>query len=308
MLRKKKDKLLIQKEHQSLLNTEAPHKKKVLRIAHLSDMHIYPKKSSFSGVDKLLNTIYSIKEKPDLIINTGDNIMDSLRNDKQNVSRQWRAWNDSFNENIDFDIINCIGNHDVWGWQRKKNTFSYDKNYGKQWAMNELGLNNRYFSFDLTGWHFIVLDSTHPHPKKQDFIAMLDDDQFEWLARDLKETPVDTPICIASHIPILNFSATFNEQVRPKAKVNINANFWMHRDAERIGRLFTMHKNIILCLSGHVHVHDRINANGIHYITGGAVCGGWWSGRYLFFPPAYAIVDLFDDGTYTYNYKIYDRK
>ena len=47
---------------------------------------------------------------------------------------------------------------------------------------------------------------------------------------------------------------------------------------------------------------------GIDYLCNGAACGAWWFGKYKEFPPMYAIIDLFEDGTFKselvhYNWK-----
>ena len=38
--------------------------------------------------------------------------------------------------------------------------------------------------------------------------------------------------------------------------------------------------NLRLVLQGHQHIYERIHHHGIEFITGGAVCGAWWSGPY----------------------------
>jgi len=52
----------------------------------------------------------------------------------------------------------------------------------------------------------------------------------------------------------------------------------MHVDAAKIKDLFAKHKNVKLCLSGHLHLVDRVDYNGVTYLCDGAVCGGWWKG------------------------------
>jgi 3',5'-cyclic-AMP phosphodiesterase len=52
---------------------------------------------------------------------------------------------------------------------------------------------------------------------------------------------------------------------------------WVHIDARRIVELFHQHKNVKLCLSGHIHLFDRVLYNGVTYICDGAVCGRWWA-------------------------------
>lgn len=34
-----------------------------------------------------------------------------------------------------------------------------------------------------------------------------------------------------------------------------------------------------MVLQGHLHMYEDILFNGIHYISGGAVGGGWWENR-----------------------------
>jgi len=73
---------------------------------------------------------------------------------------------------------------------------------------------------------------------------------------------------------------------------------WMHIDARRIKDLFRKHRNVQLCISGHIHLHDRVDYLGVSYFCNGAVCGGWWNGGFQEFLPSYAIVDLYDDGSF----------
>lgn len=60
-------------------------------------------------------------------------------------------------------VKSCIGNHDVWGWHKENSKKTGDEPlWGKKPAAAELGLPDRYYSFDRAGWHFIILDSTFP--------------------------------------------------------------------------------------------------------------------------------------------------
>ena len=76
-----------------------------------------------------------------------------------------------------------------------------------------------------------------------------------------------------------------------------------HKDALELKRLFYKHPNVRLCLSGHTHQVDEISFLGVKYIVGGAVSGNWWSDgertSFVFeeFPPAYTIIDLYNDRT-----------
>jgi 3',5'-cyclic-AMP phosphodiesterase len=79
----------------------------------------------------------------------------------------------------------------------------------------------------------------------------------------------------------------------------------MHADARRIKDLFLKHPNVKLCLSGHIHLRDSLEYNGVTYACNGAVCGNWWQGNYQETKPGYAIVDLWNDGTHKIEYVTY---
>lgn len=78
-----------------------------------------------------------------------------------------------------------------------------DPLYGKRYALDMMQIEKRYRSFDLNGWHFIVLDSTHLKADGSWYTAKLDQEQFDWLKNDLAATNPSMPVLILSHIPIL---------------------------------------------------------------------------------------------------------
>ena len=80
---------------------------------------------------------------------------------------------------------------------------------------------------------------------------------------------------------------------------------WMHIDSNRLNTLFNQHQNIKICLSGHIHLYDRVLYNGVTYICDGAVCGNWWDGDYHQTPPGYGIIDLYEDGSFGDQYVEY---
>jgi Icc protein len=77
--------------------------------------------------------------------------------------------------------------------------------------------------------------------------------------------------------------------------------------ARRMRSLFLEHPNVRLCLSGHAHQHERGDYLGVKYLCDGAVCGNWWSGDSMNFPPAYVVVDLYSDGSSDHTFIAYDK-
>lgn len=282
----------------------------VLRIAHLTDMHVYAEPHPKEGFARALRHAQALKPPPDLILNTGDSVMESLSATKDDALAQWDAFHEVLSREASLPVVHCIGNHDVWGWGLGTREAEGDPLFGKAMAVAQLELGSPYYAFDRAGWHFIVLDSTHPRlvaSSSIPYAGKLDDVQFAWLEADVAAASPETPICVVSHIPILAACEYFdgpNEEsgnwVVPGA--------WMHIDARRFRTLFLNHPNIRVCLSGHTHQHERLDYLGVKYLTNGAVSGNWWSGVYMDFPPAYVVVDLFADGSSEQTFVAYDGK
>ena len=291
----------------NLQASERKANKRSLRFVHLTDMHIHTGSVPERGIQNLLEEIHSLDEKPDFVINTGDNVMDSLKRSKEETAAQWDSWRQYYRSKLKYDLFSCIGNHDVWGWSLKDTEIESDPLFGKNWAVKELDIPHRYYSMDKKGWHFIFLDSSFRDTETRSYIAKLDKEQFEWLENDLKKTPVKTPVCMVSHIPIISTSVFFDGDNEKLGSWSIPG-AWMHIDARKIKDLFSNYPNIKLAISGHVHLADKANYLGIDYLCNGAACGAWWQGNYQEFPPIYAIIDLYEDGSFNselvhYNWK-----
>jgi 3',5'-cyclic-AMP phosphodiesterase len=276
------------------------------RIAHLTDMHVMPdgamSVNAQTGFIKALEHAQNLSRKPDLILQGGDAIMDALRAGKSDVKAQWEAFQQALAKHLRTPIRHTIGNHDCWTGPGSKN----DPLYGKAWALQQLKLTKPYYSFETGNWHIIVLDSTNLTTQDtRGYTAKLDEAQFKWLERDLQVTPASRPVLVMSHIPILAVAPymdgdneTTGNWVVPGA--------WMHIDARRFKTLFAAHSNVRLCLSGHIHLRDSAVYNGVTYACNGAVCGNWWRGNYQETKPGYAVVDLYNDGTFNLEYVQYD--
>lgn len=271
--------------------------KRSMRIAHLTDIHVQPEKDAAAGMAYTLKQVNSLKDKPNMIITGGDQIMDAFGAGADRTKVQWDLYRKAFTNDNDLPVEHCIGNHDVWSFKKREGDDAARE--GKKWAMDELGLTKPYRSFEKNGWHFIVLDSTFP--RDSGYVAKLDDEQFEWLADDLNKTPNNIPVLIISHIPIICFCAFFDGDNEKSGNWQVPG-AWMHIDARRIKDLFGYHSNIKAAISGHIHLIDRVDYNGVSYYCNGAVSGGWWGGKYQECSPGYGILDLYADGTVTCEY------
>ncbi|MCA9103386.1 MAG: metallophosphoesterase [Planctomycetales bacterium] len=281
---------------------DAP-RRRTLRVAHLTDVHVQPERDAPAGFAKALRHVQSLADPPEMIINGGDAIMDGLEVGAARLDEQWKLWQSVLKEECSLPVQHVIGNHDVWGWNKKRSgTTSDEPGWGKQRTLDELGLDARYRSFDAGGWHFVVLDSIFPDDENA-YIARIDEQQWDWLAGDLKASPADVPIGIVSHIPILSVATVEFEPYfveKPGLRRSIS-----HTDQWRFVELFRRHANIKLCLSGHLHLLERIDYAGITYICTGAVSGNWWKGNLLHVDEGYGLVDFYDDGSFEHQYVPY---
>jgi 3',5'-cyclic-AMP phosphodiesterase len=272
-------------------------KRKIIRFAHITDIHVKPGAIPEAGMAKALQHVQQLNPKVDFIINGGDSIMDSLEADKQKTQIQWDLFHTILQKENNLPIYHCIGNHDVWGWFVKENKPDSEKLYGKAWVQQTLEMKNRFYGFTKGKWHFIVLDSTQLNPAGG-YIAYLDPEQLDWLKQELISVREDKFICIVSHIPILSICAgLFFDKTETNGDLKIQRNL-MHTDFLLLKKIFQQHSNIKLCISGHIHLQDELNYLGIKYYCNGAVSGNWWKGSFQEFAPAYALIELYDDGSF----------
>lgn len=263
-------------------------RKRVLRVAHFADAHVWQSLSSQKELAVCLHKIQMLSDKADFILNTGDSIFDALHQDKSSVKAQWQAWNSVLKNENSLETFHTIGNHDIWGWggitaQRT------DKHYGKEWAKEMLELKNTYYSFDKNGWHFVVLDSMTYAPYS--YAAAIDDVQFEWLKNELASTSAETPVCIVSHIPVLTAHVAFKKQESHVADA------WVHQDTDKLSQLFAQHKNVKLALSGHTHLIDYTMQAEVNYYSNGTISSQSRSENNQQYIPAFCVMNLFDDGS-----------
>ncbi len=281
----------------------APVRKRVLRVAHLTDAHVQPEKGAGEGLAMCLRHVQALADKPDLILQGGDAVMEALNVDAARADVQADVLRRVLKAECSLPIEHCIGNHDIWGIDKiKSKTTGRERNWGKKWAMDLYGLNARYRTFDRAGWRFIVLDSTFI--TERGYKAKLDEEQFSWLQRTLAVTDKKMPVLVLSHIPILTACAYFDGE-NEKSGDWVVPGAWMHIDARAIKNLFTKYPNVKVCLSGHIHLVDRVDYLGVSYVCNGAVCAGWWGGPNQECREGYGLVDLYDDGTFENQYVEY---
>ena len=272
----------------------ASEKKQPVRFAHLTDIHVRPGDIPETGMARALQHVRNSRVRVDFIVNGGDAIMDALEANRAQTQSQWEVFHRILRTENNLPVYHCIGNHDIWGWFLKDGSARNDSQYGKRWTLDELGLTRPYYSFSRGAWQVIVLDSTQLNPGGG-YIARLDEEQLEWLKGELQSTSGKF-VCILSHIPILSISSgLFFDRTESNGDLKIQRNL-MHSDFLVLKKLFRSHPQVRACISGHTHLQDAIDYLGVKYYCNGAVSGNWWKGSFQEFGPAYALIELHDDG------------
>jgi 3',5'-cyclic-AMP phosphodiesterase len=278
-----------------------------LRIAHLTDIHVQPELRANEGMSACLRHVNGLKDRPDLIVTGGDQIMDAFDQGRERSQVLWDLWNSCLKSDNSIPARHVLGNHDIWGWNKKKSKCTGDEpGYGKAWACEQFARSTPYTSFDQQGWHIVLLDSVQP--KGDGYVGRLDEEQFAWLEADLRAAG-SAPVAVFSHIPIFAVCVYSDS-----AKKKDDPDNWyvsgglMHSDAHRIRKLFMKHPNVKLCVSGHIHQVDRVEYCGVTYICDGAVSGRWWKGRHAECDEGYGLFDLHPDGTFSHQYQTFGWK
>ncbi|MFD0793823.1 metallophosphoesterase family protein [Mucilaginibacter litoreus] len=281
-----------------VLASSSKTKKPVLRIAHLTDVHLKNDLGAPAKFKKCLHHVQSLLPKVDLILNGGDIVFDMNKENLSVINNQWTLYHNMIKNECSLPIKYCLGNHDIWWNENTKG----DAFYGKHFALDQLKLSKPYYSFMQKNWKLIVLDSVHLDIDNTWYIGKLGDEQFSWLENELNTTDAKTPVLILSHIPILTATLMIEDDI---------VNRWqmlggdMHTDVSKIIKLFYNHPNVKLCLSGHIHLRDKVVYNNVTYICDGAVSGAWWNGNRRETAPGYGVIDLYDDGSFDERYLNY---
>ncbi len=281
-------------------------RRRVLRFAHLTDPHLQPERGAGEGLAACLKHAQSLADPPQLIATGGDLVFDVYDQAEPRARLLFDQFAAAMRAECSLPVFHTLGNHDIWGWNRAKSGLSgSEARYGKAWACEVLGLDKPYHTHDRAGWRFIHLDSVAPDPAnaRYGYRGELDEAQRDWLAATLAATPRATPVVVVSHIPILNICGLLKRKENPPIARVEPGN--QHVDGVALHELFRAHGNVKLCLSGHIHLNDRVEFEGTTYICDGAVSGGWWKGPNLSCVEGYGVIDLYDDGSFDHRYHTY---
>ncbi|MEN8152919.1 MAG: metallophosphoesterase [Acidobacteriota bacterium] len=229
----------------------------------MTDVHLMPEMEAVEGFEKAIKEINRIN--PAFVISGGDQIDDAIEQNYERADLLFNLYTNGIKK-INVPVYNVLGNHDIFGVFAGDGVKKDHPLLGKKMFTSRL--NKKYYSFDLKGWKFIIIDSIKLK-KDNSYIGEIDQEQINWLKELLKTTDKKTPLVIATHVPFFTIMPQLDKRFNYK-KFTIN-------NSLDVLELFKDH-NLKFVLQGHVHNYENIYSRGIWFISGGAVCAGWWEG------------------------------
>jgi len=183
-------------------------------------------------------------QRPDFIIQMGDLCTPIDRN---------RIILDIWNK-FSGPRFHVIGNHDTDGGFTREDVVTFWNAMGK------------YYSFDLKGYHFVILDGNEPNPDKKShgYPRYVSIKQLQWLEADLDKTKL--PVIVFCHQGIDNDIAGIENATKCRLAFE---------RANKSGM-----QKVQLVFSGHHHQDYHNVINGIHYVQINSMSYYWIGERY----------------------------
>ncbi|MEN8226713.1 MAG: metallophosphoesterase [Bacteroidota bacterium] len=173
-----------------------------------------------------------------------------------------------------------LGNHEMDNSQGEK--------FSREYTANYLDMPAQYYSFEESGYHFVVLDGNdEKDPPQEGYAHYVGAEQMAWLKKDLAQT--ELPVVIFSH-------QSFEDPKGVENAVEV-------RKILEEANLESGKKKVIACFSGHHHIDYSTSINGITYIQINSMSYFWMGGDYLQVRYSKEIDEQFPYIKYTAPYK-----
>jgi predicted MPP superfamily phosphohydrolase len=86
----------------------------VLRVAHLTDVHLKDKWDAPARFRRCLHHVQTQRPGVDMILNGGDIVFDMNKENLDTIKAQWELWHSTVKAESSLPIHYCLGNHDIW--------------------------------------------------------------------------------------------------------------------------------------------------------------------------------------------------
>lgn len=252
-------------------------------FAFFTDVHLLREndRNSHNGFKIALDDV--LNRNVDFILFGGDNI--DAYNLKESGADSLYNWFKREVDKRDIKAYYTIGNHDA---SYIPNNVENDPNSFK---LHEKYFNDLYFSFDYKDIHFIILNSI---VRDSEHKFCVGEEQRIWLENDLKKIGTKAPVVISIHVPIQSL-------YYPAVEGRIIATD-MISDFKKVWDILDKY-NVKIILQGHQHLYEELFVKDMQFLTGGAVCGNWWSsGDFYKTDKGYLLIDVDENNNFKWNY------
>ncbi len=229
-----------------LLNDLSPLEVKAssIKIGIITDLH---HDIMHDAPQRLTTFIDAMKQdKPDFIIQVGDFCIPKKEN-----KPLLDIWN-----KFEGPKYHVLGNHDTDGGYTREQTVAF-------WNAKD-----KYYSFDQSGFHFIVLDGNEHNESKSrpgGYARYISPTQLNWLRNDLKNT--DLPSVVFCHQGMDNDAGGLENGTIIR--------YALEQAKNKSGK-----SKVLMVISGHHHQDYHNQINGIHYVQINSASYQWLGEQY----------------------------
>lgn len=238
-----------------------------LRLVFFTDVHALPDLGAPQALAMASRAIN--KRNPDLVIGGGDLIYDAFEVSAAAAEPQWDVYM-KMHRAIRAPVEPILGNHDLTAVRPTDGSVASADPRAE--FRKRFDLDPTWRVVDAEGYRIFLLDSVDIGDGELDYRGWINSEQLEWLGDELGRTDTDTPIVVATHLPMLSTIP----QATKGSTFSLTENYMVVNNIEVLS-LFAEH-NLLLVLQGHLHAEEVLRWNGTTFITGGAICGNKWYG------------------------------
>lgn len=223
----------------------------------LPDLHLRPDSAVLRNFDRVALQVNNLH--PDFAIMGGDMIYTAKNVNDKKAGKLFDLMDIELKK-FKMPFYLTKGNHEIVGVLEESGIDSSNPYYGNR--MYELRYGKRYRTFMHADWKFFLLDGIKIIEKSRNYGQDVDDEQIDWIKKELKSTDKKRPIVLVMHPPFISPEAILNSKESA-----------MSKNSEHVLSLFKDH-NLKIVLEGHNHTYMNLYLHGIHYLEGGSTTFG----------------------------------
>jgi 3',5'-cyclic-AMP phosphodiesterase len=258
-------------------------------FVHLTDMHVRRKRKGHIGYARCIEHVNSLERQPAVVLMGGDGPFDGLYTEKSEFEDQISLYRE-ISDGLNCPFYHCIGNHDVLGYSARRKVPVDDPDIGKKLIMDRLGMDRSYYSFDVNGWHFVMLDSIFPVEADHgpSYVPRLGEEQLQWLRADLGANRGKPTVAVIHIAAFCNIGQIEGDTEMPAMHSRVI------QDGRQLREILERHR-VRAVLQGHMHIVEDYFYNGVWYVTSQSVSAAWWGGNWRGFRPGYTVFTVRGD-------------